>query len=121
MRRAVGAPGSQPPRPLTIPLKENPMAKLAIFVELKFAAGLRDQILPLLSSHRARCLRDEPGTLQFELLIPHEDETKLIVYEVYENDAAFELHRTSPSITQWRAQSAHFAMKGDLTKCALAA
>jgi hypothetical protein len=47
------------------------------------APGRRQQLLPLLMAHRARCLKHEPGTLQFEVLAPREDDTRALLYEVY--------------------------------------
>jgi hypothetical protein len=44
------------------------MPKLAIIGKLEIAPGHLDRVLPLLMAHRARCLADEPGTLQFEVL-----------------------------------------------------
>jgi len=48
------------------------MGKLAIFATIEVEAGTRDEALQLLLEHRERCLRDEPGTLQFEVLVPEE-------------------------------------------------
>jgi quinol monooxygenase YgiN len=47
----------------------------------------------MLAAHKTRCLNDEPGTLQFEILLPKDDDTKVLSYEVYRDDAAFEVHR----------------------------
>jgi hypothetical protein len=38
----------------------------------------RGQLLPLLMAHKARCLKDEPGTLQFEILVPHDKHAKIL-------------------------------------------
>ncbi|WP_409410980.1 antibiotic biosynthesis monooxygenase [Bradyrhizobium jicamae] len=40
-----------------------------------------DQVLPL--SDRARSLNDEPGNLRFEVAIPREGESRILIYEVY--------------------------------------
>jgi len=66
------------------------MSKLAIIGTIEVASGRREQVLPLLMAHRARCLKDEPGTLQFEVLLPNDDNTKVLLYEVYRDAAAFE-------------------------------
>src|SRR5580704_2295742 len=96
------------------------MPKLAIVAEIEIQPGRMDEVLPLLIAHRARCLRDEPGTLGFEVLIPRDDETKLLIYEVYQDDAAFELHRNNPSIAQWRNETAGLVVAVQVTRCALA-
>jgi quinol monooxygenase YgiN len=73
------------------------MPKLAIIGNLEIAEGCRDRLRPLLMAHRARCLADEPGTLQFEVLLPRDDDTKVLLYEVYTDDAAFQAHWNGPS------------------------
>ena len=70
-------------------------------------------------AHRARCPKDEPGTLQFEVLAPREDDSKLLLYEIYRDDAAFDVHRNGPSIAQLREQTPGMIAKLYGTKCAL--
>jgi quinol monooxygenase YgiN len=93
------------------------MSKLVIMGTIEVAASKRDQVASLLMAHRARCLKDEPGTLQFEVMIPRDDDSKLLIYEVYQDDAAFETHRTAPSITQWRQETAGMVVKVIATRC----
>jgi (4S)-4-hydroxy-5-phosphonooxypentane-2,3-dione isomerase len=93
------------------------MSKLVIMGTIEVAPGNRAQVLPLLMAHRARCLKDEPGTLQFEVMIPREDESRILIYEVYQDDAAFEVHRNAASITQWRQETAGMAVKVIATRC----
>jgi (4S)-4-hydroxy-5-phosphonooxypentane-2,3-dione isomerase len=94
------------------------MSYLAIIGSIEVAQGRRDQLLPLLMAHRARCLKDEQGvTLQFEVLAPRDDDTKVLLYEVYRDDAAFEAHRSGPSVAQFREESAGMIAKLSLTKC----
>jgi autoinducer 2-degrading protein len=42
------------------------MPRFAIIGTVEVAAGRMNEFLPLLMAHRARCLKDEPGTLNFE-------------------------------------------------------
>jgi quinol monooxygenase YgiN len=70
-------------------------------------------------AHRARCLADEPGTLQFEVLRPHDDDTKVMLYEVYIDDAAFQSHWNGPSMARAREESAGMIVKITGTRCAL--
>jgi len=66
------------------------MSKLVIMGTVEVAPGTRDRVLPLLMAHKARCLRDEPGTLQFEVVLPRENDSRMLIYEVYQDDAAFD-------------------------------
>jgi (4S)-4-hydroxy-5-phosphonooxypentane-2,3-dione isomerase len=95
------------------------MPKFANVVTIEVALGRRDQILPLLVAHKTRCLRDEPGTLQFEILLPRDDDTKVLSYEVYRDDAAFEVHRNGPSLAQLREEIAGMVIELQGTRCAV--
>jgi (4S)-4-hydroxy-5-phosphonooxypentane-2,3-dione isomerase len=93
------------------------MPAFAIVATIDVAPGRKDQFLPLLMAHKARCLKDEPGTLQFEILLPRDDNTKVLSYEVYRDDAAFEVHRNGPFIARWREETADMVVKMSVTRC----
>jgi autoinducer 2-degrading protein len=93
------------------------MSKLVIMGAIEVAPGKRNQVLPLLMAHRARCLKDEPGTLQFEVVLPREDDSRILIYEVYQDDAAFEVHRNAPSRAQWLEETAGIDVKVLATRC----
>ena len=46
------------------------MSKLVIIATIQVQPGSRDRAIKILLDHRMRCLRDEPGTLQFDVLVP---------------------------------------------------
>jgi quinol monooxygenase YgiN len=94
------------------------MAKFANVVTIEVAPGRRDQLLPLLAAHKARSL-DEPGTLQFEILLLKDDDTKVLTYEVYRDDAAFEMHRNGPSLAQLREEMVGLLVKLNGKRCAI--
>ena len=93
------------------------MPKLAIIATIEIAPGHMEEYLPLAMAHRARCLRDEPGTLQFELMQPRNDDTKVMLYEVYRDDAAFEAHWNGPSMKQIREEAAAIIVKISGIRC----
>jgi quinol monooxygenase YgiN len=95
------------------------MPKVAIFAKMEVAPGRRDQLLPLLKAHRDRCLKDEPGTLHFDVLAPREDDTKLLAYEIYRDDAAFDAHLNGASIARFRKEEAGMVVKFLVIRCAL--
>jgi quinol monooxygenase YgiN len=49
------------------------MSKYAIVATIKTVPGKRDEYLTFLKAHGKRCLATEPGTLQFEILLPQEE------------------------------------------------
>ena len=96
------------------------MPKLAIIGNLEIVPGHLQRVLPLLMAHRARCLSDEPGTLQFEVLLPRDDETKVLLYEVYADDAAFATHWNGPSTNRLRQEASGKIVGVTGTRCVLA-
>ncbi len=95
------------------------MSKLVVVATIEIASGRFDEYLSLLLAHKARCLKDEPGTLQFEVLQPRDDKTKLMLYEVYSDDAAFESHLKGASMVRHREATAGMTTKVSGTKCSL--
>ena len=93
------------------------MAKLALVGSIEIAPGRRDQLISSTMVHRARCLKHEPGTLQMEVLAPRDDDTKVLVYEAYRDDAAFEVHRSAPSLAQGREETAGMIVTFSVTRC----
>jgi quinol monooxygenase YgiN len=94
------------------------MARFANVVTIEAAPGRRDQVVTLLQAYKAR-LKDEPGTLQFEVLLPNDEDTKIRVYEMYRDAAAFEVHLTGPLLAQWKAETAGLVAKLDGVRCAV--
>ena len=95
------------------------MPRFAIAATIDIAPGRMDEFLALLMAHRARCLKDEPGTIQFEVLRPRDDSTKVMLHEVYRDEAAFDAHYESPSIARLREEAAGLVVSRSLTRCTL--
>jgi len=95
------------------------MAKLGIIATIEVAPGRRAELVPLLMAHRGRCLKDEPGTLQFEVLLPNDDENKVLLYELYRDTAAFDVHWNGASIARFREDASGMTVKISGTRCAL--
>jgi len=92
------------------------MPKFALIASIEAAPGRRDELLPLLLAHRARCLKDEPGTLLFEVMLPRDEQTKIMLYEVYTDEAAFNAHSSGPSIARLRKEGGEMMVKVSSTR-----
>ena len=95
------------------------MTKLALIGTIEIAPGRKEELLAQLMAHKSRCLKDEAGTLQMDVLAPRDDDARIHVYEVYRDDAAFEEHHRGPSLAQWRALTAGMIGAFHVTKCAV--
>ena len=81
------------------------MAKLAIVATLKTAPGRRAEYLKHLKAHAERCRATEPGTLQFEIMLPHDEADTILLYEVYASPEAFQEHWNGPSLKQTQRET----------------
>ena len=61
--------------------------------------------IPLLKDHQRRSLENEPGTLRFEFAVVKDDPTRILLQEVYENEAAFGAHWHGESMKIIAAES----------------
>ena len=92
------------------------MSRFANVVTIEVVPGRKDEVVALLLAHKAR-LKDEPGTLQFEVLVPRDEDTKVRVYEMYRDVAAFEVHLNGPSLAQWNKETAGMVVKLHGVRC----
>ena len=53
----------------------------------------------------AAAARKEPGCKQFDVLVDPKDKTKVMLYEVYNDDKAFETHQQTPHFKKYLAEA----------------
>jgi quinol monooxygenase YgiN len=92
------------------------MGKFAVVATYEIAPDQISAFLPLLFAHRDRCLKEEPGTLRFDVLRP---ESNLMLYEVYEDEAAFQAHRNGTPVARFLKEAAGVERKLTFTRCSL--
>jgi quinol monooxygenase YgiN len=74
-------------------------ARYAITVRFALRKGGEPHFLSLIKENAAASVRDEPGCLQFDVLMPlngSADEPYVLLYEVYSDRAAFDAHVATP-------------------------
>jgi quinol monooxygenase YgiN len=75
--------------------------------------------LTFLKAHGKRCLATEPGTLQFEILVPQEEADTVMLYEVYASPEAFQTHWNGTSIQQMKQEAAGLQVSLKGVRCNL--
>ncbi|HYY61592.1 MAG TPA: putative quinol monooxygenase [Burkholderiales bacterium] len=53
----------------------------------------------------ARAARKEPGCRQFDVLVDPQDKTKVMLYEIYNDEKAFEAHQQTPHFKKYLADA----------------
>jgi quinol monooxygenase YgiN len=53
----------------------------------------------------ARAARQEPGCRTFDVLVDPQDKAKIMLYEVYADEKAFETHQATPHFKKYVAEA----------------
>jgi autoinducer 2-degrading protein len=53
----------------------------------------------------ATAARKEPGCKTFDVLVDPQDKTKLMLYEIYADEKAFEAHQATPHFKKYLAEA----------------
>jgi quinol monooxygenase YgiN len=81
------------------------MAKQAVLVTYKVKPGKMESFLLVLNDHVAKTKATEPGCVQFDILMPHNETDSVRLYEVYADEEAFRLHNASEQLVKYRTES----------------
>ena len=72
------------------------MPRLVIIAEFDVKPGAMDAFLAAAREDAQASLRDEPGCRRFDVLTPDGGGDKVVLYEIYDDDAAFAAHMETP-------------------------
>lgn len=72
--------------------------------ETEFIDGMREQARGFVD--------DEPGCLRFDVIQDEGDPSRIWLYEVYRDEAAFQQHIQSSKLIKWRETSKHWRSEG---------
>ena len=58
-----------------------------------------------MAMENAREARKEPGCRQFEVLVDPKDKAKVLLFEIYDDEKAFEAHQQTPHFKKYIAEA----------------
>ena len=77
------------------------MSIISIIGDFTVKPGAFDEFYGLMVKH-ATASREEPGNLRFDVVVPLKSENRLMIYEMYKDQAALEAHGGSERIKEHR-------------------
>ena len=77
-------------------------------VDFRLKPGTFDRFRKLIVENARASLRDEAGCRQFDVVIPSGDADRVVLYEIYDDAAAFEIHKKTPHFALFDRESAPF-------------
>ena len=81
------------------------MSKFVLTVGLVAKPDQVDRFMSMLLENAKAARETEPGCRQFDVLVDPKDRTRLMLYEVYEDDAAFQAHQQTPHFKRYIAEA----------------
>ena len=73
---------------------------IALVVTINIKPGFKDQFMESMLGDARGSNNDEPGCLRFDVLQDNEDENRLHLFEVYQDEAAVDAHRKRSPLPQ---------------------
>ncbi|HEU4924257.1 MAG TPA: putative quinol monooxygenase [Burkholderiales bacterium] len=75
-----------------------------LVVNIRIKPESVDAFMKLLKENAAAA-RKEPGCRQFDVLVDPKDRTQVMLYEVYDDEKAFEAHQQTPHFKKYVAEA----------------
>jgi quinol monooxygenase YgiN len=82
--------------------RPDAMASVIVVATLRAAKGRGDALAALLTEQAGVIRKTEPGCLVYRVHRSTQDSDAFLFYEIYSDDAAFDAHRASPHLAQYR-------------------
>ena len=68
------------------------MNEYVLIVDFEVQDGTADKVIALVSENARNSVEKEPGCLQFDVMQAADNPNRILLFEVYENEAAFQAH-----------------------------
>jgi len=81
------------------------MSKFVLTVGLVVKSDQVDRFMSMLLENAKAARETEPGCRQFDVLVDPKDRTRVMLYEVYEDEPAFQTHQQTPHFKRYIAEA----------------
>jgi autoinducer 2-degrading protein len=82
------------------------MSLYVVIVDFQLHPGTRAAFRNLVDANARLSAHDEPGCKRFDVVEPGGDVNRVVLYEIYDNRAAFEAHMQTQHFLDFDAESA---------------
>ena len=92
------------------------MSRIMIVVEFEVKPEHRSQFIELMKGHAQRS-RAEDGCQQFDVLLPQEDQSRVLLVEAWRDQAALDVHAKVPRMAQNQEIYGPWLVSRKATRC----
>jgi autoinducer 2-degrading protein len=79
------------------------MKPFVLVVQLRIKPGCIEKVMPEVLENARAARATEPGCQRFDVLVDPQDRHRVMLYEVYESEAAFAAHEKTPHFQHYLA------------------
>ncbi|MCO5070892.1 MAG: antibiotic biosynthesis monooxygenase [Rhizobiaceae bacterium] len=80
-------------------------AGYVVIVDFRLKPGMRHAFRKLIDVNAAASVRDEPGCRRFDVAEVRGEPDRILLYEIYDNEAAFQDHCKTPHFNEFNLAS----------------
>lgn len=91
------------------------MGSYVVLVEFRLKSGSRGDFRLLVDENARMSARMEAGCRRFDVIEPADDPDSVLLYEIYDNRAAFDAHVASRHYAKFDAESAGYVVGKTVT------
>jgi quinol monooxygenase YgiN len=95
------------------------MTGFAIIVDFRLKPGARSAFRRLIDANALTSAQVERGCRRFDVVEPRDEADRVLLYEIYDDDVAFEAHVKSAHYVQFDAESAPLIVDKSVIRCDL--
>jgi autoinducer 2-degrading protein len=95
------------------------MTGFAIIVDFRLKPGTRPEFRRLVDTNARTSVQAEPGCRRFDVVEPRDEADRVLLYEIYDDDLAFDDHVRSAHYAQFDAASAPLIVAKSVIRCSL--
>ena len=92
------------------------MSRIMIVVEFEVKPDHRNQFIELMRGHAQRS-RAEDGCQQFDVLLPQEDQSRVLLVEAWRDQAALDAHSKGPMLAKTQETYRPWLLTRKATRC----
>lgn len=92
------------------------MSQIALLADLTIDPAQRDAFIARVKTHAKTCLAKEDGCLHFQVNAPEGSADRVVIFEVYRDAAAVEVHMNTPHMKAYRGDTADMVKDRKLTR-----
>lgn len=92
------------------------MSGFIIYVDFRLKPGCFERFRALVVDNARASVRDEPGCRRFDVFVPEGGADRILLYEIYDDEAAFAAHLATPHFAAFDKESAPLVADRTVTR-----